>query len=141
MSVFGSNTSANFDAPGAMETPAQPAAGHAPATHAWAHLRLTTMIAMVAAVQLLGMVVFSGGFLLSRVKVDMVSAGNTPIDGHATSAASSAQPPFDKALLLIVDALRLDFLFAQQYSAPGAPHVGSMNRTLDFVRSAVRLLA
>ena len=104
----------------------------------WGHLRISRLVFLIASLQLLGTLWFCGGFLLSRVQVGLVSHASTPVQGFEGSGERLAPPPFDKALLLVVDALRLDFVHAQPYSLPGAAHVGAMNQTLQAVHRMVR---
>ena len=96
-------------------------------------LRITWMVALIAAVQLAGTLLFSSGFLLSRTSVSQVSS---PSDSHATADEVSA--PFDKVVMLIVDAFRLDFLVPQAYTGAGAQHAGAMTRTLQRIQQLVR---
>lgn len=69
---------------------------------------------------LIGFALFTRGFLLTRIHVPMHST----INASPVNAPTSA--PFSKAMLLIVDALRLDFLVAREYSVADGLHVGSM---------------
>jgi hypothetical protein len=101
-------------------------------------LRITRIIATLAVVQLAGVICFASGFLLSRVQVNMTSSVNRPVKGFDSAFTATQPPPFNRALLLIVDALRLDFLVQQRYSVAGAAHVGAMTQTLHFIQDAVR---
>lgn len=99
--------------------------------------RMTGMVVLLSALQLVGLLLFCKGFLLSRVGVPLVSTANEPVaSAHFTH--EPAEPPFDRVVMLIVDALRLDFLVQQPYSTPGAPHVASMTKTLELAKSLVR---
>ena len=99
--------------------------------------RLTGMIALLSALQALGLLLFCRGFLLSRVGVQLVSTRNEPV-ASAHFAHEPAAAAFDRVVVLIVDALRLDFLIEQPYSTPGAPHVAAMTQTLELAESLVR---
>jgi hypothetical protein len=106
-------------------------------------LRITRMIFIFGLVQTVGIGWFCGGFLLSRVQVNLVSTANSPMEPFRKiiDPPGASAPPFDKTLIIVVDALRLDFLRTQPYSQPGAMHVEAMNHTLGLLDSLVGLLA
>lgn len=108
-------------------------------------LYITQVVALLTLVQLTGLYWFSEGFLLARVATNLVSTKNDPIP-HAGGSRDSqpealetlpSTPPFSKVLVIIVDALRLDFLAAQQYSPQDAVYIESMTKTLEYLASAV----
>jgi predicted AlkP superfamily pyrophosphatase or phosphodiesterase len=77
---------------------------------------------------------FCGGFLLSRVSVPLTSSAISPV--IQLPAAKVHPKLFKKAVIIIVDALRLDFLVEQPYSRHGN-HVASMQGVLRMAKSLV----
>ena len=88
---------------------------------------MSRAVAVLAALQAVALGVFVRGFLLTRVELHAVS----PPEERA------AAPPFDRALVLIVDALRADFAARQPYSVQGA-HLEALPRTLALAQQLVR---
>ena len=78
--------------------------------------------------------VFLRGFLLTRVELPDVAECQGP------TCSSQLPPPYQKAVILIVDAVRYDFL-CQQDSANGRPTASLMPKTLHWVQSGVRCSA
>lgn len=99
-------------------------------------MHITRMVLALSILQAVGLYWFCGGFLLARVGVNMVSTTNTPINAEG----EQQNRPFEKAIVIVVDALRLDFLCAQPYSESGATHVEAMNETLALLDTLVRPL-
>ncbi|KAF8072619.1 hypothetical protein HT031_000279 [Scenedesmus sp. PABB004] len=84
--------------------------------------------ALLAAAHVVVALVFLRGFLLTRLELPDVSAART-------APAGGPPPPFDRAVLLIVDALRYDCLCV--HGAGGAPpHAGRLPKTLALVGAA-----
>ena len=121
-------------------------------------LEALTVILVLSAANFAGLHVFSSGFLTSRVELphrssrtDIKQPMNPPhtmnisMDDGPGAAASSAQGQFDRVILLIVDALRVDFMFPG--AGPGSEgrgegmrrglHEGQMPRTSAMLRAAV----
>jgi hypothetical protein len=112
-------------------------------------------LAALTVAHVLAALLFSRGFLLTRVELpdaaapgDRAAATATAAAGAAAAAAAAAggggaaptapppaPPPYDRAVLLIVDALRFDFVCANASGA--APHAGAFPRTLALVGGAV----
>jgi predicted AlkP superfamily pyrophosphatase or phosphodiesterase len=73
--------------------------------------------------------VFLKGFLLTRIELPDVSQGESP-------TCSSQLPPYGKAVVLIVDAVRYDFLCGKQ-GAEGDISGSLMPKTLSLVQAGV----
>lgn len=74
---------------------------------------------------------FSRGFLLARIHLPRFSVpAEVSHSELSQNQSSSSPPPFSKALVLVVDALRLDFLRARKYSI-ASQHVESMQGVLN----------
>jgi hypothetical protein len=96
--------------------------------------RITGIILVAALVQGFALWLFSGGFLLSRVSVPLTSSITSPV---IQLPPAKVEPIlFKKLVIIIVDALRLDFLVEQPYSRQGN-HVASMPRVLCMAKSLV----
>lgn len=108
--------------------------------HSRSCYRISRTLAVFVAVQCVGLAFFIRGFLLTRVQLDATSplddlrvvdsagAPGAPVLGHA---------PFDRAVLLVVDALRVDALVKQPYTVPG-PHVEAMPGLRQLAHDLVR---
>lgn len=109
-------------------------------------LRLTWLVALLAAIQLLGTLLFSSGFLLSRTSVKQVSSRTGGVDPSRNSSTAidetaHSSAPFSKVVMLILDAARLDFWVPQSYTGAGTPHAGAMARSLARIDQLVRHVA
>lgn len=99
-------------------------------------IKALCVIIVLSAVSLAGLYVFSTGFLTARVELPHRSS---PDDGHEISSTIKTAAAFDRAVLLIVDALRVDFLFPDhQDGADKGMHQGQMPRTAALLSEAVR---
>lgn len=81
-----------------------------------------------------GLLIFTRGFLLARIHVPKFSSAErsyVPVN-EMSRDGSSTSPSFSKAMVVVVDALRLDFLRARKYSIalPHGVHVESMQGIL-----------
>ncbi len=88
----------------------------------------------------LGLALFSTGFLTMRRELpDVASCGG----GDSGDACAPPEPTFDKAVLLVVDALREDFFFAsqqeqqQQHGQAALPPQNDLPRLRKLVADAV----
>jgi len=118
------------------------------------------LLAALAALHVLAALIFSRGFLLTRVELPDVSAcpgpgcladrqldsgtagrggaaGTTVQTSPKTAPAAAAAAPYSKAVLLIVDALRFDFVCENRTEAK--PYAGLFPRTMALVGDAVSL--
>ncbi|RMZ83686.1 hypothetical protein DV738_g1028, partial [Chaetothyriales sp. CBS 135597] len=75
------------------------------------HILLSILFLWFLAVQLLGLVLFCKGFLLTRLVLDSKSACATLPNGESSLAKDGCWHPktFDKAVIIVIDALRYDF--------------------------------
>jgi hypothetical protein len=97
--------------------------------------RITGVVLLAALVQGLALWLFCKGFLLSRIAVPLVSSANVPVIQLPRSAEGEPRI-FSRAVIIIVDALRLDFLVERPYSRQGN-HVASMKKVLHLAESLV----
>lgn len=102
-------------------------------------LRCTTATAasrllLLSVLQALVALLFLKGFLLTRVELPDIAQGG----GSSSISISSARqpPPYQKAVVLIVDAVRYDFLCGKQHDLSGS----LMPKTLRLVKAGVSLL-
>lgn len=109
----------------------------------WHHtLRITCLIAALLSLHLIGLTLFFNGFLLSRTSLNRYSTADAPIvtfDGTAAEVGRLQSRPFDKAFIMVIDALRLDFVKAQAYSDIEGGCVEIMPRLCDLVTQLVRI--
>lgn len=111
--------------------------------HSRSCYRISRTLAVFVAVQCVGLAFFIRGFLLTRVQLDATS----PLDDLrvVNSAGAPGAPvlghdaPFDRAVLLVVDALRVDALVKQPYTVPGR-HVEAMPGLRQLAHDLVRPL-
>ncbi|GEQ71495.1 hypothetical protein JCM33374_g5179 [Metschnikowia sp. JCM 33374] len=66
----------------------------------------TVVLVFLALLQFIGVFLFTKGFLLSRSVLPHISSCNTDV---GSSSNCFAQPKFEKAVFLVIDALRFDF--------------------------------
>ena len=102
----------------------------------WPALALMVLMALAHAISI---VLFAKGFLLARLELSHVStcADFPGVDPSTVSMAQppcSAEPAFDRTVLLMVDALRYDFVFPERNSPFSST---SMPRLVDLLHSAV----
>lgn len=116
-----------------------------PLRRPWYHsLRISFLILSLLAVHLVGLILFFNGFLLSRTSLNQFSTSDNAIvafDGAAPFVGRTPQRAFDRALIMVVDALRLDFVKAQQYSNADSVFVEIMPGIQDLVTHLVRCLS
>lgn len=86
---------------------------------------------LLTALQVFVALVFLKGFLLTRVELPDVA------ECQGSSCSSSQPPTYRKAVVLIVDAVRYDFLCGKQ-SAAGQLSGSLMPKTLHWVQAGVR---
>ena len=101
-------------------------------------IKALCVVVFLSAVNLAGLYVFSTGFLTARVELPHRSS---PDDEHKIDSKFESAATFDRAVLLIVDALRVDFLFPDHQNGvykPQAMHQGQMPRTASLLSQAVR---
>jgi hypothetical protein len=99
----------------------------------------TRALLLFFCLQLIGLLLFTSGFLLSRVQLGKFNSeawDSTQLDAPTTGLGST--PPFEKAIILVIDALRLDFVCAQPYSTRDAS--GAHVESMQGIRAAVSLL-
>lgn len=89
--------------------------------------QLWLRLCILAALHVLVAVVFLKGFLLTRVELPDISS--------CTAVSCSSRPAYSKAVVLIVDALRYDFVCDDGSSK--ASFRGRFPKTLGFVGAAV----
>ena len=104
-----------------------------------ASIKALCVISLLSAVNLAGLYVFSTGFLTARVELPHRSSHDDIASFFNQTNTTAA---FDRAVLLIVDALRVDFIFPDQHGreTPPAMHQGQMPKTSALLSQAVRLL-
>lgn len=116
-------------------------------TERWSKLEITcrkypTRVFLgIMAVQVVGLLLFTSGFLLSRVQLGKFSSDNGAVGESglgADVAVDRTAPAFKKAMFLMIDALRLDFVCAQPYSMPSP--LGSHVESMQGLRAVVSLL-
>lgn len=89
--------------------------------------RLSTRLLGVTILHIVIVLVFLKGFLLTRIELPDVS--------ECSSQTCSGHQPYSKAVVLIVDALRYDFLCAS--SSSDSLYRGKLTKTLEHVAKAV----
>ena len=96
-----------------------------------ASIKALCVISLLSAVNLAGLYVFSTGFLTARIELPHRSSHEANLNTTAT---------FDRVVLLIVDALRVDFIFPDQHGSEATPamHQGQMHKTDALLSQAVR---
>ena len=86
-------------------------------------LLLCSVLTQVRAVQVLGLVFFAKGFLLTRLVLDTKSQCRTLPDGTPSTVENGCWHPksFDRAVIIIIDALRYDFTIPTQAADANRP--------------------
>lgn len=126
-------------------TAAQPAAAGGRRTGGLHSLKAPAIVALLTLAHAAAIVVFSKGFLLNRVELPQRSSCSDYASGWrmaesgkgdaTTSSGSCVTAPFDRTVLLVLDALRYDFVLP---SASGAPFpTTSMPKLLALLGEAV----
>eukprot|EP00892_Ulva_mutabilis_P011669 jgi/Ulvmu1/8875/UM049_0057.1 len=96
----------------------------------WHHsFRVACLISTLLAIHLVGLALFFNGFLLSRTSLNQFSTADDPIvtfDATSAAVGRAEARPFDRAIIMVIDALRLDFVKAQPYSRSGGGYVEIM---------------
>lgn len=89
---------------------------------------------LLSALQLLGLFLFAKGFLLTRLVLDSKSECRVLPDGEPSVAEDGCWHPktFDKAVIIIIDALRYDFTIPS-HAAPTARAPGQYLDNLPFL--------
>ena len=109
----------------------------------WHHsFRITCLIPALLIVHLAGLLLFFNGFLLSRTSLNLYSTVDDPIvtfDATSAVVGRSQTRPFDRALIMVIDALRLDFVQAQAYSRRAGGMVEIMPGLEQLVQELVRI--
>lgn len=107
----------------------------------WHHsLRITYLITALLLLHLAGLTLFFNGFLLSRTSLNQYSTADEPtvvFDGTDHGGGRAQSRPFDRAFIMVIDALRLDFVKAQPYSNAARGGVEIMPRLQDLVKQLV----
>lgn len=93
-------------------------------------LRPAPLLGLLTLLHVLAALIFSRGFLLTRVELPDVSSCPGP------ACATQQAPLYDRAVILIVDALRFDFVC--ENTTAEKPHAGLFPRTMQLVGDAVR---
>jgi phosphatidylinositol glycan class O len=88
---------------------------------------VSSRLTVLTALHVLVALVFLKGFLLTRVEL--------PDASSCTEGSCISKPAYSKAVVLIVDALRYDFVCDDGYAATSFR--GRFPRTLDLLREAV----
>ena len=104
------------------------------------------MLMLLGATNLLAVAIFARGFLSARIELtergkasDFVSFAEA--NTH-TDVAALSQPHFDRVVLLIVDALRVDMVFPHVASGRDPmQHEGQMPRLVGMLEDAVSGMA
>jgi phosphatidylinositol glycan class O len=95
-------------------------------------MNVTFKLVLLSSVQLIVALVFLKGFLLTRLELPDVSR-------QCQGATCSSQlPTYKKAVVLIVDAVRYDFLCGKDGSQHGEPSGSLMPNLLQWVQKGVR---
>jgi predicted AlkP superfamily pyrophosphatase or phosphodiesterase len=87
---------------------------------------------LLSVLQALVALLFLKGFLLTRVELPDVAQG---VGSSSSSSSAQQPPPYQKAVVLIVDAVRYDFLCGTQPDLSGS----LMPKTLRLVQAGVRV--
>ncbi|RMD39437.1 hypothetical protein DV735_g5693, partial [Chaetothyriales sp. CBS 134920] len=87
------------------------------------HILLSILFLWFLAVQVLGLVLFCKGFLLTRLVLDSKSACPSLPNGEPSLANEGCWHPktFEKAVIIVIDALRYDFTVPSQAAPPDRP--------------------
>lgn len=113
-----------------------------PAAHGLGHLSPCQLFALCCALELLAAFIFTRGFLVTRLELldrsDCADVAGQSVGTHAPAGpivGCCSPPQFNKTVILIIDALRDDFVVGR----PGQraqSHVGRMPQLLQLVHRA-----
>lgn len=92
------------------------------------------LVLVLATFQGLTLYIFSKGFLTARIELPNVSSCSDFADEQQPGTNSScwAPPKYSKLVLIVIDALRTDFVFGT-----GARDLRRFNRTVQLLQDAV----
>lgn len=98
-------------------------------------MQTTFRFVCVLLITIIGIFAFTSGFLLSKAQLKL----HSPVVHVPTDDRDQYKAPFSRALVLVLDALRLDFIVEQPYSQRRAGHVELMQDTRRMIDALVRL--
>jgi hypothetical protein len=112
--------------------------------HSRDHLIALTLVIVLSLVNFIGFWTFAGGFLSTRIELPQRSSRDDfPHTNHTdciddVSGDGCDGAHFDRVVILIVDALRVDFVFPSHGTGEQRMHEGQMPRTAAMLEEAVR---